>query len=587
MFFVDRLILIGAVLLLLGIVSSKFSARFGVPVLVLFLAVGMLAGSEGIGGIDFENYPLAHGLGTLALAVILFDGGLRTSLDSFRLAWKPALSLATAGVLLSAGITGMTAAWLLGFSPLAGLLLGSIVGSTDAAAVFSILRSHGLRLPPRVAATLEVESGSNDPMAVFLTVALLQLLLGQVEPGPALLGMFVLQMGVGAVVGVAAGWLGTRLVNRIDLAAAGLYPILAGGCGLLAYGAAASLGGSGFLAVYLAGIVMGNGGIVFQRGVLLFHDGIAWLAQIAMFVTLGLLSFPSRLADAAVPGLLTALVLVFLARPVGVVVSLLPFGFGAREMAFISWAGVRGAVPIILATYPLLLGLPQSDTVFNVVFFAVVVSTLAQGSTLPWVARRLGLQLPPEPRAPVTLEITSLRHTDGDIVEYAVTADSRAAGRRIRELTLPQSAVVAMIAREHEIIPARGRTLLLAGDHVFLVLRRDARAATDRVFGSVGDRVPGLPAEVEFPLSAAATVDDLVEFYGVHIDAPGDERLGDVLHRRLAGEVREGARLELDGCTLVVRALLDGGVDEVGILIRAPEQEPNSADAPRIPPEPS
>ena len=570
MFLIDRLILVGAVLLLVGIVSSKFSARLGVPVLVLFLGVGMLAGSEGVGGIAFEDYGLAHGIGTLALAVILFDGGLRTTLDDFRLGWRPALSLATVGVLATAGITGAAAAWLVGLPPLAGLLLGSIVGSTDAAAIFSILRTQRLR--HRLSATLEVESGLNDPMAVFLTLGLLEVLLGRAEPGVELLQLFVVQMGVGAVVGVSVGWGAGRLINRIDLGAAGLYPILAGACGLLAFGAAASVHGSGFLAVYLAGIALGNQRIVFQRGVLLFHDGVAWLAQIAMFVVLGLLSFPSRLWAAAGPGLGIALALVLVARPVGVALSLLPFRFSVREVLFVSWAGVRGAVPIILATYPLLLGLPQGETIFDVVFFAVVISTLAQGSTLAWVARRLGLALPPRPESAVTLEITSLRDVDGDIVEYAVGPASRAAGRRVRELALPESAVVALVTRGERMIPARGSTALEVGDHVFLVLRPEARALADRVFGETDAASRGLPPALELPLAASATVAELEEFYGVRLGGDGGVHLGDLVRERLDGEPRPGMRVEAGDVTLVVREVAEGRVEQVGLCIAPPEE---------------
>lgn len=354
---------------------------------------------------------------------------------------------------MTAVATGAVASWLLGLSLLEGMLLGSIVGSTDAAAVFAVLRGRGLQLSRRVSATLEVESASNDPMAVFLTVGLLEVLMGGLEPGLPMLGFFALQMGVGAIVGLAVGSGAARLVNRINLDAAGLYPLLVAACGLFAFGLAASLGGSGFLAVYLAGIVLGNSRIVFHRGILLFHDGTAWLSQIGMFVVLGLVSFPSRLVEAARPGLLVAVVLLLVARPLAVTLSLLPFRFRAAELAFISWAGLRGAVPIVLATYPLLRGLPNAGLLFDVVFFAVVVSVLTQGLTLPWAARKLGLEVPSEIRAPVTLEITSLKHVDSDIVDYAVGPDSRAAGRAVRALALPEVAVVAMIARGGDVIP--------------------------------------------------------------------------------------------------------------------------------------
>lgn len=577
-FLVDRLILIAALLLLAGVASSKFSSRFGVPVLVVFLAVGMLAGSDGIGGIAFENYGLAHGVGTLALAMILFDGGLRTSMASLRTAWKPSLSLASVGVLVTSVVTGAAAARILGIPLLNGVLLGSIVGSTDAAAVFTVLRGRGLNLRKRLSATLEVESGSNDPMAVFLTVGILEVLLGRLQPGPELAVFLLRQAALGAAAGLLVGWMATRLVNRINLDAAGLYPIFVTGFGLLAYGAAASLGGSGFLAVYLAGIVLGNRRVVFQRGILHFHDGMAWLAQIVMFILLGLLSFPSRLPGVAGQGLLIAAVLLFVARPLGVAVSLLPFRFTLREFVFVAWAGLRGAVPIILATYPLLLGLPGSETLFDVVFFVVIVSVVVQGLTLPGLARVLGLEVPAEPEAPVTLEITSLRHVDGDIVEYAVGTDSRAAGRRLRDLALPDGAVVALVAREQQVVPPRGTTRLLAGDHVSLVLRPEVRPLVDRVFGRGGEPPAAVPEEVEFPLLGSATAGDLEEFYGVRLDTPPERTLDEALRERLGTEPAPGARAEYGAVTLVVREVADGRVEQVGVVVHPAAAERGAAD---------
>src|SRR5690606_19656967 len=316
MFNVNALMLVWGLLLLLGIASSKFSTRLGLPVLVLFLALGMAAGSEGIGGIAFEDYGLANAIGSIALALILFDGGLRTSFDDVRATWRPALSLATVGVLLTSVLTGVAAAWVLGIPLLHGVLLGGIVGSTDAAAVFAVLRSGGVKLPERLQATLEIESGSNDPMAIFLTVGLTEVITGAAGSAGALGLLFVLQFGVGALVGVGVGRGAAWAVNRVNLDAAGLYPVLVSACGILAFGLAAVLGGSGFLAVYLAGIALGNSEIVFKRGILLFHDAGAWLGQIVLFVMLGLLSTPSRLLAVAGSGLLVSLGLIFVARPV-------------------------------------------------------------------------------------------------------------------------------------------------------------------------------------------------------------------------------------------------------------------------------
>ena len=483
MFLVDQLILLAGVLLLIGIISSKFSTRLGLPVLVLFLVLGMLAGEDGIGRIDFDNFVVAHAVGTVALGLILFDGGLQTRLPALRAAWKPAALMATMGVLVTAIITGTAASVILDVPLLIGLLLGSIVASTDAAAVFSVLRSQGLNLRPRLAATLEVESGSNDPMAIFLTVGLLEVATGGIEPGLALAWMFVMQMGVGSLIGVVFGWMASRLINSINLGAAGLYPVLAGSCGLLAYGVAVALGGSGFLSVYVAGIVLGNSRFVFQRGTFLFMDGLAWIGQIMMFVVLGLLSTPRELFGVAGPGLLVAVILTFVARPLAIVPLLLPFGYSAREHVLIAWVGLKGAVPIILATFPVIYGLEEGRLLFNVVFFVVLVSATLQGWTLPTLASRLGLQEPRTPGPPVTLEIMAVREMNAEILDYAVSRGSKLAGLTVRDLNMPEGAVVAMIARDRTLVAPRGSTELRPGDHLFVISRADTRAAIDRLFG--------------------------------------------------------------------------------------------------------
>ncbi len=406
---VETLLLVGGILLVASIAASKLATRFGIPVLVLFLLVGMLAGSEGLGGIPFEDYHLANALGTIALVIILFDGGLRTPPESLRSALWPALSLATVGVVVTAAVVGFVAVALLHVRLLEGLLLGSIVGSTDAAAVFSVLRQRGVSLRPRLSGTLEIESGINDPMAVFLTLGLLAVLEGERTLGVGLVWLFVREMAVGGAIGIAVGYGTGALLNRINLGTAGLYPVLAGGSALLTYGLAASLGGSGFLAVYLAGIVLGSRRVVYQRGIFLFHDGFAWLCQIAMFIMLGLLCFPSRLGQVAGQGLLITGVLIFLARPLAVALALFPFRFSVRELAFVSWVGLRGAVPIILATFPPMLGFPRGEVLFDVVFFVVLVSALVQGWALPFVAGWLGVQVQPSPvssRAPRTDSMT-------------------------------------------------------------------------------------------------------------------------------------------------------------------------------------
>ena len=563
------MILISGVLLLLGIASSKFSVRVGVPVLVMFLALGMLAGSEGIGGIEFENYPLAHGIGTLALALILFDGGLRTPFRSLQAAWKPAGVLATLGVFVTAVITGFSATWLLGFSPLEGLLLGSIVGSTDAAAVFSVLRTGGVRIRRRLAETLEVESGSNDPMAIFLTVGLIQVLAGKTSLGFGLLALFLNQMLVGAVIGWLVGRAGVWVINTIQLDSAGLYPLLATAFAFLSFGFAAELGGSGFLAVYLTGIVIGNHRPVFHRGLLLFHDAAAWLGQILMFTVLGLLSFPSRLLDVVGPGLVTAAVLVFIARPIAVWISVLAFRFSLREQVFLSWGGLKGAVPITLATFPLMEQLDFAPRMFDVVFFVVLVSALIQGWTLPWAARKLKLELPRTAESPVTLELSSLRHVEGDIVDYFVAPDSWAADRLLRDLALPDDVVVALIVRDRQIHLPKGPSRILPGDHVVVVLRPNVRPLVDRVFAKQETVEESLPIDFEFPLKGNTTVGDLERCYDIRLGADPKLTLDAAIRERLGKQgLREGASIRCGQIELRVRQQTDSGlIETVGMVI--------------------
>jgi cell volume regulation protein A len=572
---IDRLILLAGLLALVGILSSKLSARIGLPVLVVFLAVGMLAGSEGPGGIPFENYPLTHGIGTLALVLILFDGGLRTRRSALKAVWGPGLALATVGVLVTAIVTGLLATVLLDVTLMEGFLLGSIVGSTDAAAVFSVFRARGANVPERITATLEVESGLNDPMAIFLTVGLLEILTGELEWGLEFAGLFAIQMSIGAIVGWLVGRIGSVVVERIDLSSAGLYPILVATVGLLAYGLAGSFGGSGFLAVYLAGIVLGNREIVFKRGVLLFHDGLAWLAQLVMFVIMGLLVFPSRLASVAGQGLLLSAVLIFVARPLAVGASLLPFRFRWRELLFISWVGLRGAVPIVLAIYPLLFGLSTGSYLFNIVFFVVLVSAVTQGWTLPTLARLLGLQEPSSPTPPLSLELTSLRHVEGDIVEYTVTPESQACGHLIRELALPDGAVVSLIARRRQVIPPRGSTRIEAGDFVFVVLRPGVQGLVDRVF-SADSAATELPSLLEFPLRGRTTLAEIEEFYGIRLGGAGEETLDELLRARLGKDLQLGKSVVSEGVTLYVREMDGDRVERVGLALPAPDEPPMS-----------
>jgi len=563
MFPIDHLILLGAILILLGILSSKLSARLGLPVLVLFLLVGMLAGEDGV-GIAFDNPEAAHALGTLALALILFDGGLQTPLESITRVWKPASLLATLGVLVTATVTGLVATLVLDLSVLEGLLLGAIVGSTDAAAVFSLFRNAGVNINSRLKSTLEIESASNDPMAIFLTVGLLDVLVNDKQPGLGLLQLFVMQMGIGAATGLAIGWLAVKMVNRVRLTASGLYLVMMTALGLLAFGIAANLGGSGFLAIFIAGVMIGNKRFVFQRSTFLFHDGLAWLSQITMFVVLGLLVNPESLLDIWPQGLVIAAVLVLLARPLAVAPVLHFFGFNRREIGLVSWVGLRGSVPIILAIFPLLFGLPGAELIFNVVFFVVLISATIQGSTMPWVARRLGLMEPVAEASTVALEITSLGEVDAEIVEYTLADPSRVDGRPLSRMALPDGCIVAMISRSGTVMPPRGSTRLQSGDHLFVVMRPEQRPLVDAVFAPAAVPAEEILAQGRrLCLKGTTRVRDLLEVYGIDLKVPPALTLDQVMREQLDTAPVLDMTREVAGIQLRVVDLLEGRITTV------------------------
>lgn len=565
MFAIDQIILLAAVLILLGILSSKLSARLGLPMLVLFLLIGMLAGESGIGGIEFDNPGAAHALGTLALALILFDGGLQTSTSSIKLVWKPASVLASVGVFITAAITGVFAAYILDLPLLEGMLMGAIVGSTDAAAVFSLLRNAGINLSQRIKATLEVESASNDPMAIFLTVGLLEVLVNDMEPGLGLLQLFVMQMGVGAVTGLVVGWLSIKLINSIHLMAAGLYPVMVVACGLLSFGISANLGGSGFLAIFIAGVIVGNSRFVFQRSTFMFHDGMAWLSQITMFVVLGLLVNPMSLKDVWLEGLLIAVVLVLIARPLAAAPFLKMFGFTNRETVLVSWVGLRGSVPIILAIFPLMFGLESAPLIFNVVFFVVLISATVQGSTLPWFARKLNLTEPAADLAPATLEITALGDVDAEIVEYTLGKESRSAGRYLSQMALPDKTVVAMITRNSEVIPPRGSTLLCGGDHLFVVLRPEIRPFVDYAFSQAPAANHDDLPRAELQLKGSTRVKDVADSYGIALSEQQYATLSELIEQQGASYMAVGSVLLMGQVKLRVCEVINDKITTVGL----------------------
>jgi potassium/hydrogen antiporter len=396
---IDHTLLIGALLLVLSILASKASDRTGMPLLLGFLLLGMLAGDDGPGGIAFDDFGVSAFVGNLALAVIVLDGGLRTRSETFHIGRLPALSMATLGIVVTAAIAGAAATWLLDLPPLEGLLVGAIISSTDAAAVFALLRGHGIRLRERVGATLEIESGANDPMAVFLTLTLVDVIAsGESLSAWGLIGDFLWDLGLGAVGGVIGGRILAAALKRARLSP-GLAPLFVSASGVCVFSLVNTGGGSGLLAVYLAGIIVGNSRPPGLARLLSVHDGLSWLMQIGMFLILGLLVTPDELIPLAPAALGVAAALILLARPVAAATCLVPFGFTAREQAFVAWVGLRGAVPVILAMFPMLAGLPHARDMFNVAFFVVLVSLSLQGWTLPAAARWLGVEREAHPRA--------------------------------------------------------------------------------------------------------------------------------------------------------------------------------------------
>jgi cell volume regulation protein A len=477
------LLTVFGLLLALSVGFSRGLGKVTIPTALIFLVIGMLAGSEGVGGIRFDDYHFAFRLGTVALVLILFDGGLNTPLKAVKAAARPAITLATVGVAATAGLVGAAAHWT-GFDWPTALLLGAVVSSTDAAAVFAVLRGSGLQLSKRVGTTLEVESGLNDPMAMILTIALTANLTRHTTGlGWRLPVEIGLQLVIGLAAGLAIGHGGRRLLGRLHLPASGLYPVITLALALLAFGVPTLLLGSGFLAVYVSAVILGNGVLPFKSSLLRVHDALAWLAQISMFLVLGLLVFPSQLPAVAWTGLGLALFLAVVARPLVVALCLAPFGYAPKEIGYVGWVGLRGAVPIILAMVPVLEGAPASGLLFNVVFFIVVINALIPGATVPWVTRKLGLesQEPPAPQA--VLQIESRQELSGELMSYYIDAHLAVTGVSLADLSFPEGAAVMLIVRGQDLLPPRGSTVLQTGDHVYLIARPEDKGFIQLLFG--------------------------------------------------------------------------------------------------------
>lgn len=567
-----NLMLITGALLIAGVLSSRLSARSGVPLIVLFVVVGLLAGEEGPLGIPLNDAHLTSAISIGLLALILFDGGLGTPVRQIRRVAGPAILLSTVGVLVSAVITGAAAVLLLGFTWTEGLLLGSILGSTDAAAVFATFRGRGFSLPDRLRATLEVESGLNDPIAIFLVVTLTGMLAGHTAPAWWTVGTsFVYQMGIGLTVGGGLGWLSSVTLRRLHLDVAGLYLVFSLATALLAFGAAQVMGGSGVISVYAAGVMIGHARLPFERGIRRFHDGIAWIAQVGVFVLLGLLAFPSRLLAVAPSGLAIAAVLVLVARPISVWIVTLGFRYDWRDRLIITCGGLRGAVPVILATIPLAAGIPGAGMIFNVTFFAVVISVLVQSTLMPPLARKLGRLEAESADASVSLELTALRETGQELLGYLVEPDSAAAGQPIRQLPLPADALVVLVVRGKDVIPPRGSTVLVPRDQVYVLNGVNYRRVVAELFTTRRPDEAALGGTHVFSLDARlATVGDLGDFYGLELGREADEPLVDYLDRTMEMPAAPGLHIPLgrkSGVNLIILSVQNGKPRQVAVEI--------------------
>ncbi len=549
--------------------------RAGLPLLLVFLGIGMLAGEEGIGRLDFDNSNLAFLVGNLALAVILLDGGMRTKTSTFRVALWPSLSLATLGVVLTTASVGVFAAWLLEVQLIYGLLLGAIVGSTDAAAVFSLLRNSGVRLNERVGGTLEIESGANDPMAILLVVMLTGMLQSSDHISVlSFLGQMLQQFAVGGVAGLIGGKLLLVVLRRVTLVE-GLYALLIISFGLAVFAGVNITGGSGFLAVYLVGLAVGNGRIKQLESVSQVMDGLAWLAQAGMFLLLGLLVTPSSLLSHGLQAIAIAAFLIFIARPLAVMICLLPFDFRWPERVYISWVGLRGAVPIVLALYPVIAGLSNSELLFEITFTVVLISLLLQGSTVPQVARWLKI-IVPEPAAPTT-RFSLIDDTDSDhsleLYEFLVQAEDvripSAIVQNVPSETVSTPQLVALV-RGHQPIVVNESTVLTFGDRIWMLLHPEDVDDVAVIFSQQASSSFILQNFFgEFAIRGDASLLDLAKAYGVSIDGINEaDTAAELLQNQLGKLLVVGDRVRFGNLRLTIRQMKGNEIEMIGLKLQ-------------------
>ena len=557
-------LLIGTGLMFTGLLLGSLSARFGVPSLLIFLLVGMAAGEDGLGGIDFDDFSTAYVIGNIALAVILLDGGLRTRLSTFKLGLKPALSLATLGVAISAGLVGAFATWLMGVDWRVGLLLGGIIGSTDAAAVFSVIKGAGVSLNERVASTLEIESGLNDPMAIFITLMLVGLLVNpDAQWGIGMLVTLVQQFGLGALMGLVLGVVISELLLRVR-SNEGLHALLLCSGGAMVFALTNLVGGSGFLAIYLTGLVAGN-----RRGgtgdnVLKSMDSMAWLAQSGMFLILGLLVTPSRLTEHLAWALAVAAFLMLLARPLAVWISLLPFRFTWREEMFIAWTGLRGAVPIVLAVFPLLAGVEQTYLLFDITLVVVLISLIGQGASLRFMARRLKVSVPPstEPRQTVALAAPRDRY----LMQFQVEEGAKAVGKTLGELA-DDARTPLMLYRNHTVLSPRDEPVIETGDMIAWLAPLSQKSTLSDLCHQLSQdekRYYG-----DFSVLGATPVAQLVAVYGVESPPPLWQGLtvAEVFTKQVGKQAVVGDTVRISGLRLRARSVENGQVVLAGLKL--------------------